>query len=117
MLKIFLLTLIITGYCNGSCDKPPAHPAYGITASGIRTHEGTIACPPEWGFGTKVYIPGEGWFVCEDRGSAIKGNRIDRWFQKCTDAIAWGIQQKIVMVLLSGEEELNGQKKENRDLH
>lgn len=99
MLKIFLLTLIITGYCNGSCDKPPAHPAYAITANGTRTHEGTIACPPQWDFGTKVYIFGEGWFICEDRGGAITKNRIDRWFDTCGEALEWGVQEKWVIVM------------------
>lgn len=98
MLKIFLLTLIVSGYCDLSCDKPPTHPAYAITASGTRTHQGTIACPPDWDFGTRVYVPGVGRFICEDRGSAIKGNRIDLWFPTCDEALEWGVQEKQVVV-------------------
>lgn len=98
MLNLFVLTLIISGYCNSSCGKLPTHPAYAITASGTRTHLGAIACPPEWPFGTKVYIPGEAWFVCEDRGSAIKGNRIDIWFPTCDEAIEWGMRERIAIV-------------------
>ena len=99
ILNLFLAFVIATGYCNASCDKPPTHPAYGITASGTRTHEGTIACPPEWDFGTKVFIPGEGRFVCEDRGGAIKGNRIDIYFPTCDEALEWGVQEKPVIVM------------------
>lgn len=99
MVRFFLfLVMTVTAYCNNSCDKPAYHPAYGITTSGMRTHEGTIACPPEWAFGTKVYILGVGRFVCEDRGSAIKGNRIDIWFPTCREALEWGKQRREVLI-------------------
>lgn len=99
MVGFFLsLVMIVTAYCNDSCDKPTYHPTYGVTASGTKTHQGTIACPPEWAFGTKVYIPGVGRFVCEDRGSAIKGNRIDIWFRTCEEALKWGRQRREVFI-------------------
>lgn len=93
------MMVIATAYCDNSCGKAIEHPAYGLTARGTRTHEGTLACPPQWDFGTRVYIPGEGWFVCEDRGSAITKNRIDRWFSTCEEAMEWGVQEKRVVVV------------------
>ena len=70
----------LTGYCacRSCCGKSPSNPAYGITAMGTRATEGrTIAMDKRFAFGTKVYIEGLGVRTVEDRGGAIKGNRID----------------------------------------
>lgn len=63
----------VTAYgadCNG-CE--------GKTASGTDYTQGrTLACPPQYDFGTKIEIPAlGGTFICEDRGGAIKGNTFD----------------------------------------
>jgi len=43
------------------------------TASGTNCVEGvTLACPPQYSFGTKILIEGIGFRVCEDKGAAIK---------------------------------------------
>lgn len=54
--------------------------------------DGTIAADTRYyPFGTKMYIPGYGWGVVEDRGGAIKGpNRIDLYFDSHADALQWG---------------------------
>ena len=70
----------LTGYCacKKCCGKSPSSPGYGITAMGTRATEGrTIAMDKRFAFGTKVYIEGLGIRTVEDRGGAIKGNRID----------------------------------------
>lgn len=65
----------------------------GITSSGlIAKANRTIACPPEFPFGTKIEIEGQGIFVCEDRGGAIKGNHIDIFVNTKTEAFAFGRQ-------------------------
>lgn len=65
----------------------------GITASGLRVKEGeTIACPSPYPFGTKISIDGLGTHVCEDRGSAIFGNRFDIFMEKKSDAFSFGRQ-------------------------
>jgi 3D (Asp-Asp-Asp) domain-containing protein len=48
-----------------------------ITNSGKKPQWGHIACPPQFKLGQELLIEGLGKFTCEDRGSAIKGNRID----------------------------------------
>lgn len=55
-------------------------------------HDGTIAADTRYyPFGTRMYIPGYGWGVVEDRGSAIKGaNRIDLYFNSHGKALHWG---------------------------
>lgn len=63
----------------------------GITASGLKVEEGrTLACPPSFPFGAKIAIEGVGIFRCEDRGGAIKGNRVDIYMEKKSDAFAFG---------------------------
>jgi 3D (Asp-Asp-Asp) domain-containing protein len=55
-------------------------------------HDGTIAADTKYYyFGTRMHIPGYGWGVVEDRGSAIKGpHRIDVYFDSHKKALAWG---------------------------
>ena len=55
-------------------------------------HDGTIAADTAYyPFGTRMYVPGYGWGVVEDRGGAIKGaHRIDLYFSSHSDALRWG---------------------------
>jgi len=57
-----------------------------------------VACPPEMEFGTVIIMDGQ-IFVCMDWGSAIKGNRLDRWFSTCREATEWGVQKKVILLL------------------
>lgn len=63
----------------------------GITASGLKVKEGvTIACPPQFPFGTKIKIEGMGTRICEDRGGAIKGNHVDIYMETKKEAFSFG---------------------------
>lgn len=63
----------------------------GITASGLKVEEKrTLACPPAFPFGTKIAIEGMGEYRCEDRGGAIKGNKIDIYVETKKEAFAFG---------------------------
>ena len=65
----------------------------GITASGLKVKESrTLACPPQYPFGTKVKIEGIGILICEDRGGAIKGNKFDIYMETKKEAFAFGRQ-------------------------
>lgn len=81
--------ILVTGYSStvDQCDSDPF-----TTASGTHVHKGTMACPPQYPFGTKITIDGVGTFVCEDRGGAIKGNHFDMWFTTRSEALQWGKQ-------------------------
>src|SRR5690606_26809026 len=108
LLTNILLSIVViaTAYTADveSTGKTPDHPAYGITASGKRVQENhTIACPPEWPFGTTVFVEGLGIRVCEDRGGAIKENRIDIYMPNKEDALAWGRRKVRVIFLTWGD--------------
>jgi 3D (Asp-Asp-Asp) domain-containing protein len=57
--------------------------------------KGTLAADTNYyPFGTKIYVPGYGWGVVEDRGSAIKGpDRLDLYFRSHRAALEWGNRQ------------------------
>ena len=44
-------------------------------------------------------IPGYGWGVVEDRGGAIKGDKIDLFFRTHKQALKWGRQTVKVQVV------------------
>lgn len=81
------IKVLVTGYSStvDQCDADPF-----TTASGTRVHQGTLACPSQYPFGTQVVINGVGTFVCEDRGGAITGNHFDMWFSTRKQAKEWG---------------------------
>ena len=90
----------VTAYCG--CEKCCGSYADGVTASGYKLQEGSkvVAAPKNIPFGTEIYIPGYGLATVEDRGGAIKGNRIDVYFHTHKEALQWGRQ--IVIVEMRG---------------
>ena len=86
----------ITAYC--SCAKCCGK-TNGITASGRKARAGrTIAAPRGFKFGTKLSINGK-TYVVEDRGGAIKGNRIDLYVNSHSEALRWGVKYLPVKIL------------------
>ena len=72
----------------------------GITASSVKAVEGvTAAMDKSIPFGTKIYIEGVGERIVQDRGGAIKGNRIDLYFDDHQSALNFGRQTKQVTIL------------------
>lgn len=75
----------------------------GVTASGQKAKPGTIAADTaRYPFGTQMYVPGYGYGIVQDRGGAIKGDRIDLFFKCHKDALQWGRVKKDVYVWLPG---------------
>jgi 3D (Asp-Asp-Asp) domain-containing protein len=73
----------------------------GITAAGTKARTGTVAADTRYyPMGTLLYIPGYGWGRVEDRGGAIKNQKLDLYFHSHQDALKWGRQQKAVQVWL-----------------
>lgn len=96
----YMGTFVATAYCacEKCCGKDPSHPAYGITATGTTATQGrTIAVDPDViELGSVVTID-DHQYTAEDTGRAIKGNRIDIFFDSHDDALAFGVQEVAVM--------------------
>ena len=106
-------TVIATGYTAGaeSTGKSPGHPNYGITFSGLevqRDELSTIAADPKFlPLGTVLYIPNYGYGIVADTGSAIKGNKIDLYYETVEEVFSqWGKKEIDVFVIEEGEGQL-----------
>lgn len=90
------MEIIATAYCPcvKCCGKND-----GITATGTKATEGrTIAADPDiLPYGTEI-LCGMGDFVVEDCGGAIKGNRIDFFFETHEEALKFGRQEFTIWV-------------------
>ncbi|MBR6801754.1 MAG: 3D domain-containing protein [Eubacteriaceae bacterium] len=97
------MTVTATAYCgcyecNGKWTGYPA-----ADGSPLRSYH-TIAADESIPFGTKVYIPyfssapNGGHFEVEDRGSAIKGSRIDIYFDSHDEALSFGMRELTIYV-------------------
>lgn len=106
--RVFLGEFKLTAYC--SCHKCCDFWAYSrpidengndivIGANGERLYQGvSIAVDPEViPYDSKVYIDGKE-YIAHDRGGAIKGNRIDVYFDNHQDALGFGVQYASVEV-------------------
>jgi len=87
-----------TAYCP--CTKCCGPNAKGITAMGIPAKPGVIAVDPKViPLGTRVYVDGYGYALAADMGSAIKGNRIDVFYETHEEALRYGMRNVKVYVL------------------
>ena len=79
----------ITAYCSCAkcCGKSTGRTAMGTKATAGRT----VAASSQFAFGTKLNINGHTYTV-EDRGGAIKGNKIDIYVNSHAEALAWGVR-------------------------
>ncbi len=83
-----------------SCGKNPGDSHYGITYSGLRVRPGIAAVDPRViPLGTWLYIEGYGEALAADIGGAIKGNRIDLYYDSPTDVRRYGKRTVKVYVL------------------
>ncbi|MFD0591090.1 G5 domain-containing protein [Paenibacillus sp. GCM10027627] len=102
--KKVLKNVTLTAYSAGesSTGKGEDHPDYGITASGTRVKEGrTIAVDPNViPIGWWVYIEGIGFRRAEDKGGAVKGNKIDVYFDSNSHAMKFGRKKGYTVYIL-----------------
>ena len=88
-------TYRVTAYCPNACCCGEF--ADGITASGhkIKAGDRFVAAPKNIPFGTELIIAGynDGKPVkVLDRGGAIKGNKLDLYFDTHQEALNWGVK-------------------------
>ena len=76
-----VITCVATGYTHTG----------NRTATGTKPHRGTMAVDRRTiPMGSYGYVPGYGEVHAEDTGGAIKGNRIDLFFETRGQAVSWG---------------------------
>ena len=111
------IEMTATGYTSGieSTGKRPGHPEYGITYSGVKVKRdlySTIAADLRvFPIGTILFVPGYGYGVVADKGGAIKGNRLDLYYDTVKDVYSqWGEKRNVYVVKVGNgkftEEEL-----------
>lgn len=92
--------MTVTAYCPcvKCCNKTD-----GITASGKKAKQGrTVAVDPRYiHYGTKIIIDGH-TYISEDCGGAIKGDRLDIFFDDHNSALEFGVK-KINVYIVSNE--------------
>ncbi|QQK81302.1 3D domain-containing protein [Salicibibacter cibi] len=105
-----------TGYTADaeSTGKNPGDPAYGITYSGVPVHRNvysTIAADPAlFPLGTVLFIPGYGYGVVADTGSAIQGATIDLYFDTIDQVYnEWGKKDVNVYIVQKGNGEISAE--------
>jgi 3D (Asp-Asp-Asp) domain-containing protein len=93
----------VTAYC--ACPKCCGPDAIGLTASGkdVSYNNGRfVAADKSFAFGTNLIIPGYNDnkpVEVQDRGGAIKGNKLDVFFPTHQEALEWGRRNIEVTVL------------------
>lgn len=86
----------VTAYC--SCAKCCGGHASGYTSSGTKATAGrTVAASGQFSYGTKLLINGKEYTV-EDRGGAVKGDKIDIYMNSHAEALAWGVKYLPVQI-------------------
>jgi 3D (Asp-Asp-Asp) domain-containing protein len=93
------LVMTATAYDPGprSCGRY----ADGYTATGAKAQKGVVAVDDRViPMGARLYIPGYGFAVAADRGSAIKGMKIDLCYNTYSEAIQFG-RRKVKVYLLN----------------
>ncbi len=89
-----------------STGKRPGDRYYGITASGTKARPGVVAVDPRViPLGTRLYVQSldgtkdYGFAIAEDKGGAIKGNKIDLFFETANEVRRFGRRKVKVYIL------------------
>lgn len=103
-----VLNMKATAYTASLKDtgKSPDHPLFGITATGMKARKGIVAVDPDViPLYTKLYveIPGDtpdyGFCIAGDVGGAIKGNKIDLYYDSQKYVDSFGVKNVKVYIL------------------
>jgi len=94
----YVLSMVATGY-DSSWESN--YPYYGQPSyTGLPLARGIVAVDPNViPMGTRLYVEGYGDAIAADQGGAIKGNRIDLFFDSRQEAMSWGMKTVKVTIL------------------
>mgnify|MGYP000879918787 CR=1 FL=1 len=92
------LTMVATGY-DDSWESN--YPYYGQPSYiGMPLQRGVVAVDPNVvPMGTRLYVESYGEAIAADQGGAIKGKRVDLFFDSRQEALDWGIRTVEVTIL------------------
>lgn len=86
---------VVTAYTKND----PGMNGRGITFTGTLARPGVAAVDPEViPLGSVIYVPGYGYARAEDTGGAIKGRKVDLYFEDRNAALEWGRKELEVKV-------------------
>lgn len=96
-----VVRMCVTAYCG--CSKCCGRFSDGLTANMHKIGKGDVfaAADKKYAFGTELIVPGynlEKPVKVMDRGGAIKGDRLDVFFNSHRQARAWGVRYLDVQV-------------------
>jgi 3D (Asp-Asp-Asp) domain-containing protein len=110
-------TVVATGYTAGyeSTGKNPGNPQFGITYSGVKVKRdlfSTVAADINvFPIGTILFIPNYGYGVVADTGSAIKGDKVDLYYDTVDEVYnEWGKRTLEVYIVEMGKGKLTESK-------
>jgi 3D (Asp-Asp-Asp) domain-containing protein len=94
----YVLSMVATGY-DSSWEAN--YPYYGQPSyTGLPLERGIVAVDPNViPMGTRLYVEGYGDAIAADQGGAIRGNRIDLFFDSRSEAMKWGMKTVKVTIL------------------
>jgi 3D (Asp-Asp-Asp) domain-containing protein len=97
------VTVKATSYSNDPYSINVPRWRDGKTATNKVARRGYVAAdwrlfPP----GTRLYIPGYGEAIVEDRGGAVKGYHLDLFVDSREEALKWGVKEMDVFILEKG---------------
>ena len=87
-----------SAYTSGSQGKTASGRTVERNPNGVST---VSVDPSVFPFGTIFYVEGYGYAIAADSGSAIKGNKIDLYFDSSSECYNWG--RKAVKVTVLGD--------------
>lgn len=93
-----VINMVATGYDSSWESNYPffGQPSY----IGLPLARGIVAVDPNViPMGTKLFVEGYGEAIAADQGGAIKGNRIDLFFDSRQEALNWGMKTVKVTIL------------------
>lgn len=91
-----VIKAVVTAYTKDD----PGMDGKGITYIGTKARPGVAAVDPDViPLGSVLFVPGYGYARAEDTGGAIRGNRIDLYFDDREEAVKWGKKELDVEIL------------------
>lgn len=98
--KTYLGDFTITYYCTE--NYPHTCGGGGTTASGtqVAPYQTAAVDTSVIPFGTKLYIEGVGYRIAEDRGGAVKGNKIDLAVTTHEEALNLGVDRNVKVYIV-----------------